>query len=82
MVGSLAVSGSWDSNLRVWDLATGICKHTLVGHSEGVYCCQFDEDRVVSGSADASIRIWDTGSGRMKHVLTGHKAEIVKIYLV
>lgn len=43
-----------------------------------VYCCQFDEERVVSGSADASIRIWDTASGEMKHTLTGHQAEIVR----
>ncbi|XP_062501853.1 F-box/WD repeat-containing protein 7-like [Corticium candelabrum] len=41
-----------------------------------VYCCQFDENRVVSGSADATLRIWDTTTGKTKHVLTGHEAEI------
>lgn len=29
-----------------------------------VYCCQFDDSRVVSGSADSSVKIWSTLSGR------------------
>lgn len=35
MVGSLAVSGSWDTTLRIWELMTGVCRCTLVGHTEG-----------------------------------------------
>lgn len=33
---SVALSGSWDCTLRVWDLQVGICKHTLLGHTEGL----------------------------------------------
>ena len=32
---SVALSGSWDCTLRVWDIQAGICKHVLLGHTEG-----------------------------------------------
>ncbi|OAA56488.1 WD40 repeat-like-containing domain protein [Cordyceps fumosorosea ARSEF 2679] len=31
----------------------------LCGHTDSVYCLQFDEHKIVSGSRDKTIRIWD-----------------------
>ncbi|KAJ6788978.1 hypothetical protein PWT90_02574 [Aphanocladium album] len=31
----------------------------LSGHSDSVYCLQFDEHKIISGSRDKTIRIWD-----------------------
>lgn len=32
----------------------------LEGHSDSVYCVQFDEEKIITGSRDRTIRIWDT----------------------
>ncbi|KAL8796904.1 MAG: hypothetical protein Q9195_000987 [Heterodermia aff. obscurata] len=32
----------------------------LEGHTDSVYCVQFDEEKMVTGSRDQTIRIWDS----------------------
>ena len=29
------------------------------GHTDSVYCCQFDENKAITGSRDRTIRVWD-----------------------
>jgi F-box and WD-40 domain protein 1/11 len=29
------------------------------GHTDSVYCCQFDETKAITGSRDRTIRVWD-----------------------
>ncbi|ELR22942.1 WD domain, G-beta repeat-containing protein [Acanthamoeba castellanii str. Neff] len=59
---NLAVTGSWDTTLQVWDLDTYSSLTTLTRPGEIGYirCCQVDKSRglVVSGSNDNSIKIW------------------------
>ncbi|KAL1595426.1 hypothetical protein SLS59_008358 [Nothophoma quercina] len=31
----------------------------LNGHTDSVYCCQFDENKCITGSRDRTIRVWD-----------------------
>ncbi|KAF2729197.1 WD40 repeat-like protein [Polyplosphaeria fusca] len=31
----------------------------LNGHTDSVYCCQFDESKIITGSRDRTIRVWD-----------------------
>ncbi|KAH6875599.1 hypothetical protein J4E91_004610 [Alternaria rosae] len=31
----------------------------LNGHTDSVYCCQFDENKAITGSRDRTIRVWD-----------------------
>src|SRR5690606_14363062 len=33
--------------------------HQLMGHSDSVYCVQFDKEKIISGSRDRTIRVWD-----------------------
>ncbi|KAL9485213.1 hypothetical protein ACSS6W_004002 [Trichoderma asperelloides] len=35
------------------------CPMYLNGHTDSIYCLQFDEYKIVSGSRDKTIRIWD-----------------------
>jgi F-box and WD-40 domain protein 1/11 len=42
---------SW---VRANPAATYFC-----GHTDSVYCCQFDEEKIITGSRDRTIRVWD-----------------------
>ena len=53
----IAVSGSRDSTLRVWDVQRGKCLRILAGHHESVRCLDVCGDRVVSGSYDSTCRV-------------------------
>jgi WD40 repeat protein len=70
--GSLVASGGGSSSgdrrcgeIRIWNAATGICLHTLRGHSASVSSVTFlpDGTRVVGISEDGTIKFWDTKSG-------------------
>lgn len=54
-------TGSADNGVRVWDLRTGVCVHTLNGHTDRVTSVAMDGARVVSGSYDRTVRVWRDG---------------------
>ncbi|KAF8251920.1 WD40 repeat-like protein [Wilcoxina mikolae CBS 423.85] len=41
----------------------------LKGHSDSVYCVQFDDTKVITGSRDRTIRIWDIKTGDCTKIL-------------
>lgn len=53
--------------LRLWDLNTGTCLHTLRGHRGIVYACALSEDArlAVSGSEDMIVRLWSLDRGEL-----------------
>jgi WD40 repeat protein len=55
--GSRGLSGSTDSTLRLWDLASGECLAEYVADAE-IRCVAFaHDDLIVAGSADGRIHI-------------------------
>jgi len=71
-----ALSGSWDSTLRLWDLHTGQTTRRFIGHTRDVLSVAFSADnrQIVSGSRDRKINLWNT-LGQLKYSITddGHK---------
>ena len=53
------------SAIKIWEIATGKCVSTLVGHTSVVYDCVFSPDGkyVVSTSHDTMVKLWDWKSG-------------------
>ena len=59
------MTGSSDSNLRVWRLADGACLRTLTGHTDQVRAVvDVGSGRVASGGDDCVLRVWDVLSGK------------------
>ncbi|PIA63633.1 hypothetical protein AQUCO_00201165v1 [Aquilegia coerulea] len=60
--GQFALSGSWDGELRLWDLNTGVTTRRFVGHSKDVLSVAFsiDNRQIVSASRDRTIKLWNT----------------------
>ncbi|EFQ31727.1 WD domain-containing protein [Colletotrichum graminicola M1.001] len=69
----LLASASVDKTIKVWDIATGQCLHTLHGHKKysGAVAFSSDGTQLASISRDGTARIWDVATGKCLQTL-GH----------
>lgn len=51
-------SAASDADVRLWDVASGVCVATLSGHTSMVNCLQMAGPYLVSASVDHSVRVW------------------------
>jgi WD40 repeat protein len=76
--GKQAVSGSYNTTVRLWDAVTGTPLQVLEGHTSSVRSAAFSPDgkRVVSGSYNNMVQLWDTIMGALLQVLKGHTGSV------
>ena len=63
--GRLALSGSSDTTVKVWDLRSGQELH-LAGHAYGVRSVALSADGhlALSASSDRTVKVWDLETGQ------------------
>ncbi|KAF3948501.1 hypothetical protein CMV_025513 [Castanea mollissima] len=71
--GQFALSGSWDGELRLWDLQAGVSARRFVGHTKDVLSVAFsiNNRQIVSASHDRTIKLWNTRTGSRAFVSLG-----------
>ncbi|BBM97539.1 DNA excision repair protein ERCC-8 [Marchantia polymorpha subsp. ruderalis] len=75
----LIAVGSEDPMVRLCDIATGACTHTLVGHRDAVLAVQWSiscEWTLYTGSCDGAIRFWDIRRAGSHKVLDQHNSQM------
>ena len=65
------MSGSLDTSIRVWDVESGQCRHTLVGHQSLTSGMELKNNTLVSGNADSTVKVWDIITGNCLQTLSG-----------
>lgn len=80
---TVAVTGSSDRTVRVWDLLDGTLRTTLTGHTDAVRavaCTVLDGRPVaVSGGDDTTVRIWDLVDGSLRATIPGHNGFVSSV---
>lgn len=74
--GTRLASGSGDTTVRFWDVASCTPKYTCRGHKHHVLCTAWSPDglRFASSDKTGEIRLWDPKSGKaVGSPLRGHK---------
>ena len=80
---SLLFSGGYDCAIRVWDIKSAQCTHTLKGHTDSIFSLLLLPDgRLVSGSSDKSIKVWNLKTRKCEATLTGHLGGILAMVWV
>ena len=74
----LALSGSSDKTLILWDLASGLELRRFVGHTAEVWSVAFSPNGrlALSGSGDNTLKLWDVASGRELKSFAGHNERV------
>lgn len=72
--GPFLASGSRDKTIRVWDVSTGLCLFTLLGHDNWVRGLSWHPGGkyLLSASDDKTLRVWDVAHKRCHKRLDAH----------
>lgn len=66
----IAVSGSYDTTIRLWNLKNGKCNIIFLGHQNTVVYLDVSKTYLVSSSSDCVMKIWNLLTGKCLLTLT------------
>jgi WD40 repeat protein len=74
-------SGSADRTIKLWNVQTGHCFKTLLGHSNSVWQVNFSPDgqHLVSCSFDQTVKLWDVSTGTCLKTFEGHTGAVASV---
>ncbi|MCP4042701.1 MAG: protein kinase, partial [Gammaproteobacteria bacterium] len=74
----LALTGSEDGLLSLWDSIQGKCLRTIKGHQGQIYTVSFTPDgqHIISGGKDGLIKTWLLESGQCEYTFRGHLGSV------
>lgn len=76
--GKFILSGSHDSTIRIWEIATGKEHKIFTGFASYVFSAAFSPDGryVAAGGRDTTISLWEAASGRELRKFSGHTGSV------
>lgn len=84
---TLVASGSRDEQLRIWDMDTAKCLHSIHAHKSPIWAVAIavrpnGDVIVVSTSGDGSMRSWNGKTGKKMSNFKGHTDKILSVYIM
>lgn len=78
----ILVSCGQDGLVKVWDIDSGECLHTMTEHSGMCWALAMhpDGDRFATSSFDHTVKIWHIATGTCLQTLRGHTAEVCGVH--
>ncbi|MBD2112814.1 MULTISPECIES: WD40 repeat domain-containing protein [Cyanophyceae] len=78
----ILVSCGQDGLVKVWDIDSGECLHTMTEHIGMCWTLAMHPggDRFATSSFDHTVKIWDIATGTCLHTLRGHTAEVCGVH--
>jgi WD40 repeat protein len=69
--------GTFDNDIKVWDIQSGHCIQTLRGHQDSVYSLEsLPSGELVSADYKGVVKIWDLSSGRCLDTVKAHAGPV------
>ncbi|MBE9160390.1 WD40 repeat domain-containing protein [Nodosilinea sp. LEGE 06152] len=78
----ILVSCGQDGLVKVWDVDSGECLHTMTEHLGMCWALAMHPagDRFATSSFDHTVKIWHIATGTCLHTLRGHTAEVCGVH--
>jgi WD40 repeat protein len=77
--GKFIYSGSKDTTVRCWNIATNQMEYVAEGHDATITSVYCTTTMLISGSADKRMMIWDKTNGDILRELNGHSRGVLAL---
>jgi WD40 repeat protein len=76
--GRYILSPEGQTDMLLWDVATGKVMRQFRGHTQSINCIAFSSDgrSAASVSADSTVMLWDVVTGKAIRVFKGHASDV------